>query len=197
MQMKELDFKIIKLMNSDARYDIIHYLMHQIAATVAILVSKVELTDQAIRNFLKQLEKVNFLHVYNYKLRGGRWITIYHLIDRDFSIPDVVKLHLATRKKRDRLYDYKIIFILDVPFKRYFDENRRINLTNEKLNLKFSCSLEGTDGLMGLNTIRIQHGARTNEDRLIIEVKRELRQLQKRNPFVLEQFLVPVQNKDL
>lgn len=194
MSIKELDFKIIRLITSDARYDIVQYLLSQVAATAAILVQQIELTDMAIRNFLHQLENVTFLQVHKYKLRGGRLIMIYHLMDRDFDIQSVVKKHLATRKKRDRLYDYKIIFILDVPFKRFVDEKRMLNLTNEKLNLKFACSVGDSDGTYGLNFIRIQHGQLDNEDRLIIDVKRELRRLQKKNPTVLEQFLVPDQN---
>ena len=195
MQIKELDFKIIKLITSDARYDIMNYLISHIATTVAILLQKVELTDQSIRNFLIQLENANYLQVHKYKLRGGRWIMIYHLLNRDFNIPNVVKLHLATRKKRARLYDYTILYILDVPFKRYLDENRRIHLTNENLNLKFACSVETSDGVYGPNIIRIQHGQRSNEDKLIMEVKRELREIQKSNPTVLEQFLVYDQNQ--
>lgn len=187
VQIKELDFTITKLIISDARYDIVQYLLSHVAATAAILVSQIELKDQAVRNFLNQLETVNFLQVHQYKLRDGRWIMIYHLIDQDFNIPNLVKLHLATRKKRERIYDSITIFILDVPFKRYVVGDQ-VHLTNEKLQLKFACSIGIPES--GTNLYRVEQGTRSNEEKLIIDIKRDLRRLQKKNPTVLDQFLV-------
>ncbi len=133
-----LDFELMKLIargkNADARYDIIRLLDDRKCVTIAILDEVVELKDKAIRNFIADLQKIDYVELYKHKLPGGRWITLIVRKGSNFVIQEVIKAHLGTRKKKQLYRAQEIRFIEDIPFEFYIT-GYNVNYRNDHLQI--------------------------------------------------------------
>lgn len=164
-------FELIKLIGkSDARYDVVKLIEDHIGVTVGYLDSIIDRTDRAIRTFLDQLLDINYIECFDYKYQG-RWITIFAKKGCKFDIHEVIKRHVAARRKKKVYLPVTVKFIGDIPFE--FQEQDLILVAfNKELGIK--------------RDILKSKG----ENCLIKQLEKAIEQIRFKNPNKLENYLV-------